>query len=387
VAESLVLADPIARDTAASDRARVSAAFVATFARVYSFAPPGEIASFGTLLVGMLDSVAASVPDARRSAAVLSTVIAATFPPDLAVARAAVDADYERVLLAGDDGSRAQCAMLRAELAEASGDVTTMLAALREAYAGDGTWIVTTVPWVRAKLVQGLCLAGEVARAAALLADLTAVPHAGLYAPDVAQAEAAVAAASGQVVEAIARLRAAGADAGRRGDRLREFEAWWTLLRLGDRSVAGVLARRARAIGGPVRLAIAAFADAVAAGTPGDLERAANVLAAAGLGGAACDAQAAAVRAHRTNDEHAARLAVERLARLVADCPGLHAWNVVSELNPQLTDREREVAELAATLSDKEIAARLGIAQYTVQKHLTRVYRKLNIAGRRELRP
>jgi DNA-binding NarL/FixJ family response regulator len=63
----------------------------------------------------------------------------------------------------------------------------------------------------------------------------------------------------------------------------------------------------------------------------------------------------------------------------------LAAWRT-AKLQKQLSKRQREVAELAASgLSNKEIASRLGIALETVKNHLTAVYRKLGIRGRKEL--
>ncbi|GGN10846.1 hypothetical protein GCM10011609_58430 [Lentzea pudingi] len=54
---------------------------------------------------------------------------------------------------------------------------------------------------------------------------------------------------------------------------------------------------------------------------------------------------------------------------------------------PALTPVEAEVARLVcAGLRNKEIAVRLAMATRTVELHLTRVYRKLGLSGRRELR-
>ncbi|WP_439659827.1 LuxR C-terminal-related transcriptional regulator [Lentzea sp. HUAS TT2] len=53
---------------------------------------------------------------------------------------------------------------------------------------------------------------------------------------------------------------------------------------------------------------------------------------------------------------------------------------------PALTTVEAEVARLVhAGLNNREIAARLAMATRTVELHLTRVYRKLGLSGRREL--
>ncbi|MDX3661035.1 helix-turn-helix transcriptional regulator [Streptomyces sp. ID05-26A] len=54
---------------------------------------------------------------------------------------------------------------------------------------------------------------------------------------------------------------------------------------------------------------------------------------------------------------------------------------------PALIPVEAEVARLVCSgLNNKEIAARLAMATRTVELHLTRVYRKLGLSGRRELR-
>ncbi|SDL96281.1 regulatory protein, luxR family [Lentzea albidocapillata subsp. violacea] len=54
---------------------------------------------------------------------------------------------------------------------------------------------------------------------------------------------------------------------------------------------------------------------------------------------------------------------------------------------PALTPVEAEVARfVCAGLNNREIAARLTMATRTVELHLTRVYRKLGLSGRRELR-
>jgi DNA-binding CsgD family transcriptional regulator len=53
---------------------------------------------------------------------------------------------------------------------------------------------------------------------------------------------------------------------------------------------------------------------------------------------------------------------------------------------PALSAAERRVAELACDHTNSQIASQLHITVSTVEQHLTRVYRKLGIARRGELR-
>lgn len=48
-----------------------------------------------------------------------------------------------------------------------------------------------------------------------------------------------------------------------------------------------------------------------------------------------------------------------------------------------LSDREREIAELAASgLRTRQIAERLFLSPRTVETHLSRIYRKLDVSSR-----
>ncbi|WP_170211868.1 helix-turn-helix transcriptional regulator [Saccharothrix australiensis] len=83
---------------------------------------------------------------------------------------------------------------------------------------------------------------------------------------------------------------------------------------------------------------------------------------------------------------------VPLLNRLAHDFPELRRLELVEddeEASARITvlsDAERRVAALAAAgYTNREIANKLYITVSTVEQHLTRVYRKLNLAGRNEL--
>ncbi|WP_404814231.1 response regulator transcription factor [Kitasatospora fiedleri] len=92
---------------------------------------------------------------------------------------------------------------------------------------------------------------------------------------------------------------------------------------------------------------------------------------------AALDRLGAAEAVART---HPALLVTEQVTRaraeLSTDCRTAHPRGLLS-------DRELEIAELAATgLRTREIAERLFLSPRTVETHLSRVYRKLDVPSR-----
>ncbi|WP_412102981.1 LuxR C-terminal-related transcriptional regulator [Plantactinospora sp. KLBMP9567] len=90
------------------------------------------------------------------------------------------------------------------------------------------------------------------------------------------------------------------------------------------------------------------------------------------------------LRAARSNRSHEANL---RLAGLLRRCDVLRT-PALSVRQPALTERERQIARLAARgLASRNIAEQLYISTRTVENHLQRVYNKLGVAGRGELWP
>jgi DNA-binding CsgD family transcriptional regulator len=99
-------------------------------------------------------------------------------------------------------------------------------------------------------------------------------------------------------------------------------------------------------------------------------------------------ANQAAWAARRVGMSSLADVARSRMVRLLAQRPEAGTPSLAPHPGfGLLTDREREVAELAARGdASKAIAARLGVSVRTVDNLLQRVYRKLGIRGRDDLR-
>lgn len=140
------------------------------------------------------------------------------------------------------------------------------------------------------------------------------------------------------------------------------------------------------ASGGPeaVTLAVQALAD----GGGRALAEAAEAFALLGLSVQATELALAAATAYRRAGQRGrAGLAAARAAELRRACPDVRTPLVTApDLGETLSVRERQVALLAARYPSKEVAGRLGIAVATVNNTLARVYVKLGITGRAQLR-
>ncbi|MFC9324589.1 AAA family ATPase [Kitasatospora sp. NPDC057015] len=179
-------------------------------------------------------------------------------------------------------------------------------------------------------------------------------------------------------------------------------------LALGRRQSALVLADRQLAALGPagnVRVRGMALRIRAAAGEPVErtalLEQAVTALETAGDGAQLAAALGELSAAHRAEgDPGRARLAERRAGGGPGGPYGAHPdgplpppagpWGYHPAEPPaadRLSDAERRVAELAAHgLTNREIARKLYITVSTVEQHLTRVYRKLGVRRRVDLR-
>jgi DNA-binding CsgD family transcriptional regulator len=102
----------------------------------------------------------------------------------------------------------------------------------------------------------------------------------------------------------------------------------------------------------------------------------------------AAEASYGAAGAYRAaGDGRAAATASVRATTLHGQCENASIpWVAGFQSSESLTRREQQTALLAAAgLSDNAIALELEISVRTVQNHLARVYRKLNVTNRRDL--
>ncbi|MFK3979995.1 LuxR C-terminal-related transcriptional regulator [Micromonospora sp. NPDC050397] len=132
---------------------------------------------------------------------------------------------------------------------------------------------------------------------------------------------------------------------------------------------------------------LARHARAVAARSGEELLAVANDFDELDLGLFAAEATAMAVARLRERKSPRAHEANVRLGALLERCDTVRSPALIAE-QPALTDRERQIARLAAGgVPSRNIAEQLYISTRTVENHLQRVYAKLGVTGRGELWP
>ncbi|RZU52286.1 regulatory LuxR family protein [Krasilnikovia cinnamomea] len=168
-----------------------------------------------------------------------------------------------------------------------------------------------------------------------------------------------------------------------------ELLAWHDVVRLGRAELAAdrMAALVAEVPGGPAAPLLLRHARAAATHDPGALYAVARDFAAHGYLVFAAEAAATALRLFRAVRDPRALAANQVLADALAACDTLGTPPLRS-VQPALTSRERQVAELAAAgARSREIADSLFLSPRTVENHLQRVYAKLGVSGRTELAP
>jgi DNA-binding CsgD family transcriptional regulator len=106
-----------------------------------------------------------------------------------------------------------------------------------------------------------------------------------------------------------------------------------------------------------------------------------------GLALFAAEAAAQAAIAFRRSGRQASSRGAEARAWLLARrCPGVRTPALVELAAPELTPRQREIAQLAAAgLSNRQIAERLTLSVRTAANHLQAVYDRLGVNRRDEV--
>ncbi|GGR88564.1 transcriptional regulator [Streptomyces aureoverticillatus] len=234
-------------------------------------------------------------------------------------------------------------------------------------------------------LAVSLAEEGQPDAAERVLADCRSDPV-GVVPGQVPWADAAVAAARGDLMTASASVRTAAEAARDAGCWAVEVEyltyaAWLAP----DKPPPGVMDRLAVAVRHVDAPRLVAGAEAVLALSRGSgaqlLDHAAR-LEALGMSSQAWRLAEAAVAALRGEGGHRRRDAVLLVSRL-RERLGVARAAAPSEA---LTAREVEIASLAAGgLSDRAISDRLALSVRTVESHLARIYRKLGVHSRRDL--
>jgi DNA-binding CsgD family transcriptional regulator len=168
-----------------------------------------------------------------------------------------------------------------------------------------------------------------------------------------------------------------------------EVIALHDLVRLGrpGQAAGRMRALLATAPGGRAAALLMRHAAAAAAGSGDELLAVARDFQAHGYLLFAAEAAAGAVRVFRAARDPQALAASTLLGDVLARCDTVRTPALLA-VQPSLTGRERQVAQLAAGgAKSREIADQLFLSPRTVENHLQRVYAKLGVNGRNALAP
>ncbi|MFE9608637.1 LuxR C-terminal-related transcriptional regulator [Streptomyces sp. NPDC006012] len=318
---------------------------------------------------------------------------AQAFAGRLDAAVATADAQYRLARESGWVGSQGAWQFFLGRIAARRGRLRSARRHMREAVSTlreDTTWGQQALVFGELATIEALL--GDVAEARSLLdrAHLARVEsYRVLDVPAFQLARPWILVAQGRGHDAVRQAMRVAADARERRALLWEAELLHIPVRLGRSStVARRLAELVAVCDAPHIAVYADHAAALAARDPDALERVCGAFEAGGLLLHAAEAAAQAARLWPgTGGSLSAQRAADRCHRLVGRCEGVMTPAVLACRSPELTDRERDVARLAAAgLSSRDVADRLGITVRTVDNHLYRVYRKTGVTSRGGLR-
>lgn len=199
--------------------------------------------------------------------------------------------------------------------------------------------------------------------------------------------QAWLAAARGEISEALVLAGAAAEFAHAHGQFAREVMSLQSAIQFGDRTHHDRLAELASIIDGPRAQLVAQWATALGSSDGGELLRISHDLEEMGDRIAAADAAAHAALAFEHSDLPSSRLiASGRATRLITACGGVTPATRAAATSLPLSDREREIAILVSRgLTNRQIAESLVTSIRTVEGHIYRACLKLRLTNRSEL--
>ncbi|MGH3022160.1 MAG: AAA family ATPase [Gaiellaceae bacterium] len=247
---------------------------------------------------------------------------------------------------------------------------------------------VRSLPRWLAYRALAAALLGDIDSARRLLEEARAAAPQPVFAWFIDRAEVWTRAAEGRVQEAVALAFTMAAES--RGRPGFEALALHDAVRLGsaDQAAGRLEELAAEAVERWLAHDLARHAQALSTGEAAALEAASAAFESSGLDLYAAEAAAQAAAAAGGSGSPDGLRALVRAALLASRCGGARtlALEVLAQ-GTDLTRRERQVAELAARgLKSREIAELLVVSVRTVDNHLHRVYLKLGLTGRKELR-
>ncbi len=239
------------------------------------------------------------------------------------------------------------------------------------------------LPAVYAELAQAAAINGDGVAADEYLveAERTLVRSRRNHAPAVGLSRIQVEASAGRLEAARDSAERLLFDLRRNGLHAFEVLALHALTRAGlaDDAVGRRIAELAAHVEGALAQAAARHTKALLSANVGELKSVVEDFAGLRLNLYAAEAAAQAYQLNATD------AIAFRLADLLALCEGVHTPALRLGMI-QLTERELEIAELAASgMSSRQIAEHLVVSTRTPDNHLFKVYTKLGIAGRAEL--
>jgi DNA-binding CsgD family transcriptional regulator len=246
-------------------------------------------------------------------------------------------------------------------------------------------WVMLVASWLTQ--AEGARGNAEAAALALAKAEGAGGPQVAVFAPELELARAWERASVGRTTSAQDHAGRAANIARSAGMHAVEMSALHTAVRFGDRSASARLGQLSASLKCPLATAVTSHGRGISDHDGDRLDEAADQFEQLGAFAMAADASAHAAREHARAGTRIKELESSTRAHWLASRWGLRtpATNAIDSPLP-ITDREREIANLvAAGLTNREVADRLGLSVRTIDGHLYRIFAKLGIEDRDQL--